>query len=72
MPLEHRETQDWLGPGGPTCLRPNPTPHCLPPAVKLSSASGLVHALLLTSSVGKISSSTLPAPHIWLVSGPCD
>uniref|UniRef100_A0A5K3F6J4 Suf domain-containing protein n=1 Tax=Mesocestoides corti TaxID=53468 RepID=A0A5K3F6J4_MESCO len=20
MPLEHRETQDWLRPGGPTCL----------------------------------------------------
>uniref|UniRef100_A0A5K3EYW8 Sema domain-containing protein n=1 Tax=Mesocestoides corti TaxID=53468 RepID=A0A5K3EYW8_MESCO len=27
MPLEHRETQDWLRPGGPTCLRPDPTPH---------------------------------------------
>uniref|UniRef100_A0A5K3EM66 Kringle domain-containing protein n=1 Tax=Mesocestoides corti TaxID=53468 RepID=A0A5K3EM66_MESCO len=24
------ETRDWLRPGGPTCLRPNPTPHCLP------------------------------------------
>uniref|UniRef100_A0A5K3FX09 Transposase n=1 Tax=Mesocestoides corti TaxID=53468 RepID=A0A5K3FX09_MESCO len=21
------ETQDWLRPGGPICLRPNPTPH---------------------------------------------
>uniref|UniRef100_A0A5K3FJJ6 Secreted protein n=1 Tax=Mesocestoides corti TaxID=53468 RepID=A0A5K3FJJ6_MESCO len=21
------ETRDWLRPGGPTCLRPNPTPH---------------------------------------------
>uniref|UniRef100_A0A5K3FWN9 Alternative protein n=1 Tax=Mesocestoides corti TaxID=53468 RepID=A0A5K3FWN9_MESCO len=30
MPLEHTETQDWLRPGGPTCLRPNPTPHSLP------------------------------------------
>uniref|UniRef100_A0A5K3FST2 Alternative protein n=1 Tax=Mesocestoides corti TaxID=53468 RepID=A0A5K3FST2_MESCO len=30
MPLERRGTQDWLRPGGPTCLRPNPTPHCLP------------------------------------------
>uniref|UniRef100_A0A5K3EVU5 Integron gene cassette protein n=1 Tax=Mesocestoides corti TaxID=53468 RepID=A0A5K3EVU5_MESCO len=30
MPLEHRETQDWLRPGGPTCLRLDPTPHCLP------------------------------------------
>uniref|UniRef100_A0A5K3FGU7 Uncharacterized protein n=1 Tax=Mesocestoides corti TaxID=53468 RepID=A0A5K3FGU7_MESCO len=27
MPLELRETQDWLRPGGPTCLRPKPTPH---------------------------------------------
>uniref|UniRef100_A0A5K3FX69 Transmembrane protein n=1 Tax=Mesocestoides corti TaxID=53468 RepID=A0A5K3FX69_MESCO len=27
MPLERRETQDWLRPGGPTCLRPNMTPH---------------------------------------------
>uniref|UniRef100_A0A5K3F8E1 Uncharacterized protein n=1 Tax=Mesocestoides corti TaxID=53468 RepID=A0A5K3F8E1_MESCO len=26
MPLEHREAQDWLRPGGPTCLRPDPTP----------------------------------------------
>uniref|UniRef100_A0A5K3G221 IS701 family transposase n=1 Tax=Mesocestoides corti TaxID=53468 RepID=A0A5K3G221_MESCO len=26
MPLEHRETRDWLRPGGPTCLRPDPTP----------------------------------------------
>uniref|UniRef100_A0A5K3EVN2 Phosphatidylinositol-glycan biosynthesis class X protein n=1 Tax=Mesocestoides corti TaxID=53468 RepID=A0A5K3EVN2_MESCO len=30
MPLERRETQDWLRPGGRTCLRPNPTPHCHP------------------------------------------
>uniref|UniRef100_A0A5K3EKK6 Alternative protein n=1 Tax=Mesocestoides corti TaxID=53468 RepID=A0A5K3EKK6_MESCO len=30
MPLEHTETQDWLRPGGPTCLRPDSTPHCLP------------------------------------------
>uniref|UniRef100_A0A5K3FMC0 Transposase n=1 Tax=Mesocestoides corti TaxID=53468 RepID=A0A5K3FMC0_MESCO len=30
MPLDCRETQDWLRSGGPTCLRPNPTPHCLP------------------------------------------
>uniref|UniRef100_A0A5K3G2K9 Uncharacterized protein n=1 Tax=Mesocestoides corti TaxID=53468 RepID=A0A5K3G2K9_MESCO len=28
MPLDRRETKDWLRPGGPTCLRPNPTPHC--------------------------------------------
>uniref|UniRef100_A0A5K3G2Y8 Secreted protein n=1 Tax=Mesocestoides corti TaxID=53468 RepID=A0A5K3G2Y8_MESCO len=27
VPLERREIQDWLRPGGPTCLRPNPTPH---------------------------------------------
>uniref|UniRef100_A0A5K3G2S1 Secreted protein n=1 Tax=Mesocestoides corti TaxID=53468 RepID=A0A5K3G2S1_MESCO len=27
MPLDCRETQDWLRPGGPICLRPNPTPH---------------------------------------------
>uniref|UniRef100_A0A5K3FIL5 Uncharacterized protein n=1 Tax=Mesocestoides corti TaxID=53468 RepID=A0A5K3FIL5_MESCO len=27
MPLNRRETRDWLRPGGPTCLRPNPTPH---------------------------------------------
>uniref|UniRef100_A0A5K3FQ83 Serine/threonine-protein phosphatase 2A 55 kDa regulatory subunit B n=1 Tax=Mesocestoides corti TaxID=53468 RepID=A0A5K3FQ83_MESCO len=27
MPLDRRETRDWLRPGGPTCLRPNPTPH---------------------------------------------
>uniref|UniRef100_A0A5K3FLM2 Uncharacterized protein n=1 Tax=Mesocestoides corti TaxID=53468 RepID=A0A5K3FLM2_MESCO len=27
MPLEHRETQDWLRLGGPTYLRPDPTPH---------------------------------------------
>uniref|UniRef100_A0A5K3FVR8 Uncharacterized protein n=1 Tax=Mesocestoides corti TaxID=53468 RepID=A0A5K3FVR8_MESCO len=27
MPLEPRETRDWLRPGGPTCLRPDPTPH---------------------------------------------
>uniref|UniRef100_A0A5K3G1U9 RES domain-containing protein n=1 Tax=Mesocestoides corti TaxID=53468 RepID=A0A5K3G1U9_MESCO len=26
MPLERRETRDWLRPGGLTCLRPNPTP----------------------------------------------
>uniref|UniRef100_A0A5K3F781 Alternative protein n=1 Tax=Mesocestoides corti TaxID=53468 RepID=A0A5K3F781_MESCO len=26
MPLELRETQDWLRLGGPTCLRPDPTP----------------------------------------------
>uniref|UniRef100_A0A5K3FY63 Uncharacterized protein n=1 Tax=Mesocestoides corti TaxID=53468 RepID=A0A5K3FY63_MESCO len=26
MPLDRRETRDWLRPGGPTCLRPNPTP----------------------------------------------
>uniref|UniRef100_A0A5K3EPI5 cDNA n=1 Tax=Mesocestoides corti TaxID=53468 RepID=A0A5K3EPI5_MESCO len=26
-PLELRETRDWLRPGRPTCLRPNPTPH---------------------------------------------
>uniref|UniRef100_A0A5K3EV96 DDE_5 domain-containing protein n=1 Tax=Mesocestoides corti TaxID=53468 RepID=A0A5K3EV96_MESCO len=26
MPLERRETQDWLRPGGPTCLNPDPTP----------------------------------------------
>ncbi|VDD79896.1 unnamed protein product [Mesocestoides corti] len=25
MPLEHRETQDWLRPDGPICLRPDPT-----------------------------------------------
>uniref|UniRef100_A0A5K3G2B7 Secreted protein n=1 Tax=Mesocestoides corti TaxID=53468 RepID=A0A5K3G2B7_MESCO len=30
MSVEHMETQDWLRPGGPKCLRPNPTPHCLP------------------------------------------
>uniref|UniRef100_A0A5K3G2A1 Transmembrane protein n=1 Tax=Mesocestoides corti TaxID=53468 RepID=A0A5K3G2A1_MESCO len=33
MPLDSRETRDWLRPGGLTCLRPNPTPlgiiyHC--------------------------------------------
>uniref|UniRef100_A0A5K3G0E2 Uncharacterized protein n=1 Tax=Mesocestoides corti TaxID=53468 RepID=A0A5K3G0E2_MESCO len=27
MPLDRRETRDWLRPGGPTCPRPNPTPH---------------------------------------------
>uniref|UniRef100_A0A5K3FS94 Replication factor C subunit 3 n=1 Tax=Mesocestoides corti TaxID=53468 RepID=A0A5K3FS94_MESCO len=27
LPLEHRETQDWLRPGGPICLHPNPH-HC--------------------------------------------
>uniref|UniRef100_A0A5K3F300 Prenylcys_lyase domain-containing protein n=1 Tax=Mesocestoides corti TaxID=53468 RepID=A0A5K3F300_MESCO len=27
MPLDRRETRDWLRPGGPICLRPNPTPH---------------------------------------------
>uniref|UniRef100_A0A5K3FKG6 CHCH domain-containing protein n=1 Tax=Mesocestoides corti TaxID=53468 RepID=A0A5K3FKG6_MESCO len=27
MPLDRRETRDWLRPGGPTCLCPNPTPH---------------------------------------------
>uniref|UniRef100_A0A5K3FVT9 SAM-dependent MTase TRM10-type domain-containing protein n=1 Tax=Mesocestoides corti TaxID=53468 RepID=A0A5K3FVT9_MESCO len=27
MPLDRRETRDWLRPGGPTCLRPDPTPH---------------------------------------------
>uniref|UniRef100_A0A5K3FW61 cDNA n=1 Tax=Mesocestoides corti TaxID=53468 RepID=A0A5K3FW61_MESCO len=26
MPLECRGTRYWLRPGGPTCLRPNPTP----------------------------------------------
>uniref|UniRef100_A0A5K3FAZ5 Uncharacterized protein n=1 Tax=Mesocestoides corti TaxID=53468 RepID=A0A5K3FAZ5_MESCO len=26
MPLDRRETRDWLRPGGPTCLRPDPTP----------------------------------------------
>uniref|UniRef100_A0A5K3EXU3 Integron gene cassette protein n=1 Tax=Mesocestoides corti TaxID=53468 RepID=A0A5K3EXU3_MESCO len=25
-PLDRRGTQDWLRPGGPTCLRPDPTP----------------------------------------------
>uniref|UniRef100_A0A5K3EJ27 Uncharacterized protein n=1 Tax=Mesocestoides corti TaxID=53468 RepID=A0A5K3EJ27_MESCO len=25
MPLERRETQDWLRPGGPICLRPDPS-----------------------------------------------
>uniref|UniRef100_A0A5K3FTT9 AraC family transcriptional regulator n=1 Tax=Mesocestoides corti TaxID=53468 RepID=A0A5K3FTT9_MESCO len=29
MQLERRGTQDWLRPGGPICLRPNPTPHQL-------------------------------------------
>uniref|UniRef100_A0A5K3FR30 Cytochrome cd1 nitrite reductase n=1 Tax=Mesocestoides corti TaxID=53468 RepID=A0A5K3FR30_MESCO len=24
MPLDLRETRDWLRPGGPTCLRPDP------------------------------------------------
>uniref|UniRef100_A0A5K3FX41 Uncharacterized protein n=1 Tax=Mesocestoides corti TaxID=53468 RepID=A0A5K3FX41_MESCO len=27
MPLDRRETRDWLRPGGPICLRPHPTPH---------------------------------------------
>uniref|UniRef100_A0A5K3FKK8 Uncharacterized protein n=1 Tax=Mesocestoides corti TaxID=53468 RepID=A0A5K3FKK8_MESCO len=27
MPLDRRETRDWLWPGGPTCLRPDPSPH---------------------------------------------
>uniref|UniRef100_A0A5K3FL37 Secreted protein n=1 Tax=Mesocestoides corti TaxID=53468 RepID=A0A5K3FL37_MESCO len=27
MPLEHKETQDCLRPGGPTCVRPDLTPH---------------------------------------------
>uniref|UniRef100_A0A5K3F1P7 Uncharacterized protein n=1 Tax=Mesocestoides corti TaxID=53468 RepID=A0A5K3F1P7_MESCO len=27
MPLDRRETRDWLRPGGPTCSFPNPTPH---------------------------------------------
>uniref|UniRef100_A0A5K3F6H9 Late endosomal/lysosomal adaptor and MAPK and MTOR activator 5 n=1 Tax=Mesocestoides corti TaxID=53468 RepID=A0A5K3F6H9_MESCO len=27
MPLDRRETRDWLRPGGSTCLSPNPTPH---------------------------------------------
>uniref|UniRef100_A0A5K3G0H9 Uncharacterized protein n=1 Tax=Mesocestoides corti TaxID=53468 RepID=A0A5K3G0H9_MESCO len=27
MPLDCRETRDWLRPGGPTCLRPDPTPY---------------------------------------------
>uniref|UniRef100_A0A5K3EP01 Uncharacterized protein n=1 Tax=Mesocestoides corti TaxID=53468 RepID=A0A5K3EP01_MESCO len=27
MPLERGETQNWLRPGGPTCLRPNSTSH---------------------------------------------
>uniref|UniRef100_A0A5K3FEI0 Uncharacterized protein n=1 Tax=Mesocestoides corti TaxID=53468 RepID=A0A5K3FEI0_MESCO len=35
MPLDRRETQDWLRPGVHICLRPNPTPHCLPLGVKL-------------------------------------
>uniref|UniRef100_A0A5K3ET85 Uncharacterized protein n=1 Tax=Mesocestoides corti TaxID=53468 RepID=A0A5K3ET85_MESCO len=26
MPLDRRETRDWLRPGSPTCLRPDPTP----------------------------------------------
>uniref|UniRef100_A0A5K3G5T1 Polyprotein n=1 Tax=Mesocestoides corti TaxID=53468 RepID=A0A5K3G5T1_MESCO len=26
MPLDRRETRDWLRPRGPTYLRPNPTP----------------------------------------------
>uniref|UniRef100_A0A5K3FMZ4 Transposase n=1 Tax=Mesocestoides corti TaxID=53468 RepID=A0A5K3FMZ4_MESCO len=26
MPLDRGETRDWLRPGGPTCLRPGPTP----------------------------------------------
>uniref|UniRef100_A0A5K3G584 Innexin n=1 Tax=Mesocestoides corti TaxID=53468 RepID=A0A5K3G584_MESCO len=30
MPLDRRETMDSLRPTGPTCLRPDPTPHCLP------------------------------------------
>uniref|UniRef100_A0A5K3ESW3 Uncharacterized protein n=1 Tax=Mesocestoides corti TaxID=53468 RepID=A0A5K3ESW3_MESCO len=29
MPLERRETHDWLRPGGPICLRPQTSPHCL-------------------------------------------
>uniref|UniRef100_A0A5K3ENB3 Uncharacterized protein n=1 Tax=Mesocestoides corti TaxID=53468 RepID=A0A5K3ENB3_MESCO len=26
MPLDHRETKDWLRLGGPICLRPDPSP----------------------------------------------
>uniref|UniRef100_A0A5K3G0A5 Secreted protein n=1 Tax=Mesocestoides corti TaxID=53468 RepID=A0A5K3G0A5_MESCO len=30
MSLERRGTQNYLRPGGLVCLRPDPTPHCLP------------------------------------------
>uniref|UniRef100_A0A5K3G049 Uncharacterized protein n=1 Tax=Mesocestoides corti TaxID=53468 RepID=A0A5K3G049_MESCO len=30
MLLDRRETRDWLRPGGPTCLRPDLTPHYTP------------------------------------------
>uniref|UniRef100_A0A5K3FZ76 Aa_trans domain-containing protein n=2 Tax=Mesocestoides corti TaxID=53468 RepID=A0A5K3FZ76_MESCO len=39
MPLEHRETRDWLRPGGPTCLRPNPTPHHITMVHRYASAA---------------------------------
>uniref|UniRef100_A0A5K3FF02 Uncharacterized protein n=1 Tax=Mesocestoides corti TaxID=53468 RepID=A0A5K3FF02_MESCO len=46
--LENRETQDWLRPGGPTCLRSNPTPlaTCQAPSIRVRHAGHAAHYIL--------------------------
>uniref|UniRef100_A0A5K3EXM6 Pecanex-like protein n=1 Tax=Mesocestoides corti TaxID=53468 RepID=A0A5K3EXM6_MESCO len=53
MLLEHKKTQDWLSPGGPTCLRPDPTPQHLgqAPTTRVHHAGHAAHYILLLSRV---------------------
>uniref|UniRef100_A0A5K3FUI5 Serine/arginine repetitive matrix protein 1-like n=1 Tax=Mesocestoides corti TaxID=53468 RepID=A0A5K3FUI5_MESCO len=53
MPLEHRETQDWLRPDGPTCLRPDPTPPATrqAPFIRVHHAGHTTHYILHLSRV---------------------
>ncbi|VDD74774.1 unnamed protein product [Mesocestoides corti] len=43
MPLERRGTQDWLRPGCPTCLRPDPSPHYTAPPQESSCPQSLIN-----------------------------
>uniref|UniRef100_A0A5K3G232 Transmembrane protein n=1 Tax=Mesocestoides corti TaxID=53468 RepID=A0A5K3G232_MESCO len=48
MPLDRRETQDWMRPSGPTCLRPIPSPLATrqAPPIRVHHAGHAAHYIL--------------------------
>uniref|UniRef100_A0A5K3G4J1 Secreted protein n=1 Tax=Mesocestoides corti TaxID=53468 RepID=A0A5K3G4J1_MESCO len=53
MPLEHRESQDWLRPGGPTYLRPESEARATrqAPSIRVHHAGHAAHCMLHLSRV---------------------